>query len=234
MIQSSNGTFAVQARNSIPVLGFPPGSPFEGFANSRLPVRVCEKGSWICTQGDVLDCLYIVQEGTVLLSRLSARGQETILEFVKPGDFFGEVQLLTGSIARFNALALQQTVLLVLRSSEFKALLEEPNACRALMGVMARRCEDAWTQIEALGSGPVEERLRVILSWLCAKMGVKTYAGIRISVTQSQLAQMVGTTRESLNRQIGVLKSQGILRISDESRRGSLTILRPDRLSALS
>lgn len=225
---------AERTGQSIPVARFPVGSPFEGLENRMMPVKVFRKGAWICTQGDMLDCLYIVQEGTVLLSRLSAHGQETIIGFMKPGDFFGEVPLLTGNVARFNALALHSTVLLVVRSAEFKVLMQDPDACRTMVGVLAQRCEDAWTQIEALGGGPVEERLRMILSWLCRKMGVRTLEGIRLQVTQSQLAQMVGTTRESLNRQVGVLKDQGILQVSNRSRRASMLIIDPGKLPAMS
>lgn len=227
MIEISNSAVSVPPQKSISVLRFSQGSPFEALASSRLPVRMCRKGTLICTQGDALNCLYIVQKGTVLLSRLSAHGHETIIEFIRPGDFFGEVPMLTGNIARFNALALQPTILLVVRSGEFKTLLENPEACKALIGVLARRCEDAWTQIEALGGGLLEERLRVILSWLCSKMGVRTVEGIQINVTQSQLAQMVGATRESLNRQISVLKNQGIIGIVGGSRRACVLVRAP-------
>ncbi len=233
-MDSANAVAATRTSQSISVARFPPGSPFECLSNSRIPVRVCRKGAWICTQGDVLECLYIVQQGMVLLSRLSANGQETVLGFIKPGDFFGEVPLLTGTTARFNALAIQPTVLLEVRSAEFMALLEDSEACQAFVRVLAHRCSDAWTQIEALGCGPIEERLRVILSWLCLKVGVKTHEGIRVNVTQSQLAQMVGTTRESLNRQVGVLKNEGILQVPRESRRSSLLVLSLERLSQTS
>jgi len=116
MLELSSGAVSVPPLQNISLFKFPHGSPFESLAGSRLPVRMCRKGTLICTQGDVVNCLYIVQKGTVLLSRLSAHGHETIIEFIRPGDFFGEVPMLTGNIARFNATALQPTVLLIVRS----------------------------------------------------------------------------------------------------------------------
>ncbi len=216
---------------SVSVARFSSGSPFQGLADRCLPVRICKKGAWVFTQGDALDSLFIVQDGAVLLTRLSACGRETVLGFAGPGEFFGDVALLNGSIAHFNALALQKTVLLVVRKSEFRSLLEDPSACRALIEVLAKRCNDAWAQIEALGSGFLGEKIHVMLSWLSKRIGVKTPHGIEIRMNQSQLAQMVGATRESLNRQLSALKNEGVLKVERKSRRTSLLILAPERLS---
>ena len=222
---------AMDARPKISVARFFAGSPFQGLADRCLPVRICKKGSWIFTQGDVLDGLYIVQEGKILLTRLSASGRETVLGFAGPGEFFGDVPLLDGNIAPFNARALQSTVLLIVRKSEFKALLDDPASCRALVEVLARRCNDAWAQIEALGSGLLGEKIRAILLWLSKRVGVRTDEGVEIRMSQSQLAKMVGCSRESLNRQLSVFKSQGLIRVKGKYPQTSLLILAPERLA---
>ena len=103
-------------------------------------------------------------------------------------------------------------------------------SCRAFTEVLAGRCDDAWTQIETLGSGFVNERIRSMLFWLTRKIGVWTPAGIEVKVTQSQLAQMIGSTRESLNRQIKLLKKEGVLSVSQ---RATLLILDPNKLTAV-
>jgi CRP/FNR family transcriptional regulator len=220
---------ALEARPKISVARFFTGSPFQGLADRNLPMRICKKGSWIFTQGDVLDGLYIVQEGKVLLTRLSASGRETVLGFAGPGEFFGDVPLLDGNIAPFNARALQSTVLLVVRKLEFKALLDDPASCRAMVDVLARRCNDAWAQIEALGSGLLGEKIRAILLWLSKRNGVQTDEGVEIRMSQSQLAQMVGASRESLNRQISILKSEGAIKVSRKHRRVSMLVVAPEK-----
>src|SRR5512136_3446319 len=100
--------FATDLPPSVSVARFSSGSPFQGLADRCLPVKICKKGTGIFTQGDVLENLYIVQEGAVLLTRLSASGKETVLGFTGPGEYFGDVPLLNGNIAHFNALALQR------------------------------------------------------------------------------------------------------------------------------
>jgi CRP-like cAMP-binding protein len=232
-MSSAKPAYATDLAPNVSVARFSSGSPFQGLADRCLPVKIFKKGTWIFTQGDTLDNLYIVQEGAVLLTRLSASGRETVLGFTGPGEFFGDVPLLNGNVAHFNALALQKTVLLVIRKSEFKLLLDDPGACRALVEVLAGRCNDAWAQIEALGSGFLGEKVHVMLSWLSKRIGVKTPEGIEIRMNQSQLAQMVGATRESLNRQISALKNEGILKVERKCRRTSLLILAPEKLSPI-
>jgi CRP/FNR family transcriptional regulator len=164
---------------------------------------------------------------------LSASGKETILGFIGPGEFFGEVALLSGNVAPFNALALQRTALLVLRKAEFYALLKDPGTCRSMISVMSSRCNDAWAQIEALGSGFLEEKLRVMLSWLGSRLGVRTSKGIEIRMNQRQLAQMVGVSRESLNRQLSTLKEEGVIEVCREQRPCSILITAPGKLTPM-
>jgi len=222
--------FVIAARTGVlPARSCP--IPFLSLADRCLPVKTCKKGEWVLTQGDTLDGLYIVQEGRIMLTRLSCSGRETIIEFVGPGEFFGEVPLLNGGIAPYNAMALQPTVFLVVRKHEFKQLLDDPEACRALIDVLARRCSDAWTQIEVMGNSLLEEKVRIMLEWLVHRMGVPTSEGIQLRVSQSQLAKMIGCSRESLNRQLSVFKSQGLIRVRGKYPQTSLLVLAPERLS---
>ncbi len=220
----------IAARASVLAARSCPG-PFLSLADRCLPVKTCKKGEWVLTQGDTLDGLYIVQEGRIMLTRLSCSGRETIIEFVGPGEFFGDVPLLNGGSAPFNALALQTTVLLVVRKSEFRQLLDDPVACRSLIDVLVRRCNDAWTQIEVLGNSLLEEKVRIMLDWLIHKVGVQTPEGVQIRMSQSQLAKMVGCSRESLNRQLSVFKSEGLIKIKGKYPQTSLIVLAPERLS---
>ncbi len=220
----------IAARSGVLAARSCPG-PFLGLVDRCLPVKTCKKGEWILTQGDALDGLYIVQEGRVMLTRLSCSGRETIIEFVGPGEFFGDVPLLNGGLAPFNALAVQSTVLLVVRKGEFRELLDDSVACRSLIDVLVRRCNDAWTQIEVLGNSLLEEKVRIMLEWLTRRIGVQTSEGIQIRMSQSQLAKMVGCSRESLNRQLSIFKSQGLIRVKGKYPQTSLLVLAPERLS---
>jgi len=209
-------------------------SPLEGAAQKPFPVRVCEKGEWICIQGNREESLYVVREGKVILSRLSADGTETVLGVLGTGEHFGDVSLLTGGTAHFNALAVKRTELLVIRKPDYRELLENPEACKFLMTGLATRCHDAWAQIEALGSTQVRDKVRVLLSWLVARVGIRTRDGVVVNLNQTQLAQMIGTTRETLNRALKNLKNEGVL-IVDRRRgkRDGLIILAPELLGGV-
>lgn len=219
-------TLPAGTARSAPPVPFGPGSPFAGLFGRPVPVKSFLPGTWITTQGESTDCLYVVQEGCVMLTRLSAHGRETTLGFARPGDFFGEIALLDGADAPYNALAVERTVLLTVRADQLKWLLNDPVACRALLEVLARRCREAWTHIEVLGEGSLKDKTRRMLSQLCSKIGVRTTEGIEIRMKQSDLARMLGASRESLNRQLRLLKDEGILRVRTRNRRTTL-ILRP-------
>ncbi len=195
-----------------------------------LPVKVFSRDEIICSQGEDLGGLYVVKQGGVLLTRLSADGRETLLSVLGPGDFFGEAALVSGFRANFNAYALCRTSLLIITNQRIQHLVADPRVSLKIMEVLVRRCEDAWMQIEAMGCTHVEDKVRAVLHWLARRSGVSTSHGIRIDLNQSQLAQMIGCARESLNRQLSSLKRRGLLAIRGRRRHEALYVLRLDEL----
>lgn len=203
---------------------------FELLAHRCLPVKVCPRGTWVMTQGDRVDHLYLVQEGRVMLTRLSHSGREAVLDFVGAGQFFGEVALLNGGEASLNALTLERTVLTVVRGSDFASVLRDPDAAHSLLRILAGRCHAAWEQVEIMGCSGLAERLETVILKLCHQCGVRTRDGVEIPINQSQLAGMVGVTRESLNRQMRKLRKAGIVRVKKVSDRTFLVVLAPEKL----
>jgi CRP-like cAMP-binding protein len=160
----------------------------------------------------------------VILTRLSAQGRETTLGFARPGDFFGEIALLDGSEMPYSALAVERTVLLVVRADQLRWLLTDASVCRLLLEVLAGRCREAWTHIEVLGEGSLREKTRRMLLQLCTKIGVRTPEGVEVRMRQNDLARMLGASRESLNRQLRLLKDEGILSVRTCKRRTTLIV----------
>lgn len=182
------------------------------------------------TQGDHMEFLYVVQEGRVMLTRMSPSGREAVLDFVGAGDFFGEVALLNGGEAPYNALALERVVLMVIRRADFASVLEDPEAAQALLRVLAGRCHAAWEQVEIMGCSSLAERLDTVILRLCRQIGSPTAEGIEIPINQSQLAGMLGVTRESLNRQMRKLRRASVVRVKKASDRTFLLVIAPDKL----
>jgi CRP/FNR family cyclic AMP-dependent transcriptional regulator len=190
-----------------------------------------KRSKTICNQGAKLSSLYLIKEGEVMLTRLSPDGRETLISILGPGDFFGESSLLCGMPVTFTASTTRRSVLMLLPERKFKLMLEEPQTCRILLEAIARRCDDAWTQMEVLGCTHVRDKVRSGLLWLSERIGVETQEGVRIDVNQTQLARMVGCARETLSREVSELRRLRAIDVRQSNGRKSLFVVDPEGLS---
>lgn len=200
------------------------------FGKSCFKVRA-KRNSFICCQGTKPASLYLVCEGEILLTRINPDGHETLLSVAGPGDFFGESALLGGTKISFSAMATRRSVVSLLPERRFRLLLEDPLACRWLLETIARRCDDAWTQMEVIGCAHVRDKVRSGLLWLSGRFGVKTENGIRIDLNQTRLARMVGCARETLSRELQKLKSVKAVDVQYKDGRKAFYVVNPDELS---
>jgi CRP/FNR family transcriptional regulator, cyclic AMP receptor protein len=192
-----------------------------GATCAQLKVK---RNTLILNQGAKLSCLYLIKSGEILLTRLSSDGRETLISIMGPGDFFGEGALLSGAPATFSAHTTRRSVLLQLPQRKFKLMLEDPMVCRKLLEAIARRCDDAWTQMEVLGCIHVKDKVRSGLLWLSDRFGVETGEGVRIDLNQTQLARMVGCARETLSREVSVLRRSHAVDVRQNNGRKSLYV----------
>ena len=193
--------------------------------------RKAKRNTVICCQGTRLSCIYMIKKGEVLLTRLSPDGREVLLSILGPGEFFGESSLLSGTNVTFSATTTKRSELLQLPERKFKLLLEDPQACRILLQTIAKRCIDAWTQMEVLGCTHVRDKVRSGLIWLSGRIGVETQEGVRIDLNQTQLARMVGCARETLSREVSELRRSHAIEVRDSNGRKSLFVVNPEGLS---
>jgi CRP/FNR family transcriptional regulator, cyclic AMP receptor protein len=190
------------------------------------PLKV-KRNTVICNQGAKLSYLYLIKQGEVMLTRLSPDGRETLISILGPGEFFGESALLSGTAITFSANATRRSMLLQFPERKFKLLLEDPQVCRILLGAIANRCNDAWSQMEVMGCTHVKDKVRSGLLWLSSRIGVETREGVRIDVNQTQLARMVGCARETLSREVSELKRQRAIDVRQINGRKSLYVVNP-------
>jgi CRP/FNR family transcriptional regulator len=184
------------------------------------------KNALICAQGTNISCLYLIQEGEVVLTRASATdGRETLISVLGPGEFFGEGALLSGSTIAFSAKAIRKSALMQLPERKFRLLLEESELCRMLLESMARRCDDAWMQVEVLGCNHIRDKVCAGLLWLSNSIGVATHEGIRINLNQTQMARMVGCARETLSREISELRRLGVIDVHSNNGRKAFFVI---------
>ena len=196
---------------------------------ASLRRRRYARGEAIFLQGDPGTSLCLIETGRVKLGFTSPEGREVLLDLLGPGDVFGELALLDGEPRSADAVAVEPTQLLLLRRDEFVRFLEErPRLAVELLAVLSRRLRRDAQLVQDAAFLDVPARLARILLRLAEAEGEATEEGLVIQarLTQSDLAGLVGTTRETLNKWLGFYEEQGLIRWD----KGQITVCRPEGL----
>jgi len=172
-------------------------------------------------QGDPGDSLFIVTSGAVKIMLPSEEGDEAILATVRPGAFFGELALLDGAPRSATAVALEPTETLVLPRERFRMLIDtEPATRDALLAALAGELRRLTDHVEELHFLDIAGRLAARLARLADEQGTTAPDGsVRIEgpLSQGELAAMVGSTRQSVNRFLGDLVDDGLVRVERDA-----------------
>lgn len=180
-----------------------------GGVTRRLP-----HGEVIIRQGDAADSLYLVLFGAVRLSSVTASGRELVAGILGPGELFGECALLGGP-SPVRAEAIAPTTLLALPIASLRWVFErQPSTAEQLLRMIASRLHRTSAALEQALVADVRTRVTGRLRELADDHGVPDRRGVRLGVplTQEELARMVGASRESVNRIVGSLSAEGLVR----------------------
>lgn len=187
----------------------------------KMRARRFRRGEVIFHVGDPGDALFIVTSGGVKITLPSETGDEAILATLRPGDFFGELALLDGAPRSATAVALEPTETLVLPRDRFRELIDAEPAIRdALLAALAQELRRLTLHVEELHFLDITGRLAARLTRLAQEHGkVRDDGAIRLDapLTQSDLAAMVGCTRQSVNKLLGLFVDDGLIRLERES-----------------
>jgi len=192
----------------VPLFSQLPGVALDQLAAQLQPRRYA-RGDAIFYRGDPGTSLYIVQEGRVKLGLTSAEGREAILDLIGPGEVFGELALLDGEPRSADAITTEPSRLLLLHRDEFvRFLLERPQLAIDLLGILSRRLRRGAELLQDAAFQDVPTRLaRMILR--LAKPSPEGTQAATPRLTQTDLAGLVGTTRETLNKWLGSARIRG-------------------------
>lgn len=209
---------------------------FAGFSKEEidtlagfLRLRRHPKGSIVFHKGDPGTTLYIVQSGEVKLTLSSAGGNEIILALVGSGGFFGELALLDGEARSANAVARIACELLALEREHLLRFLEQrPRAAASLLAALSRRLRRTTELVHEAAFLDVPARLASVLLQLTEARSQPGPDGIVRSprLTQGELAELIGATRVSINKWLGIYEREGLIRCH----KGLVTVLRPEEL----
>jgi len=162
--------------------------------------------------------LYVVMEGRVKIFGSSSQGRSKTFAYLEPGDFFGEMSLIDEEARSASASALEDSVLIMLKSEDFRKLvLSRPSIALTMLHTLSSRLRRANREIEALSFNNVLGRIAQILLDLGERYGKKTDEGIRIDMPLShkELAEMAGTAREVISRVISRFRRIGCVSFFD-------------------
>lgn len=170
------------------------------------------KNSVILFEDDPGDALYVVITGQVKVVLIGEDGREVILSVLQEGQFFGEMALIDDEPRSAHVIAMTEANLLVLRREDFQRRLQEaPTIALGLLGEMSRRMRKADDKIGGLVLLDVNGRVARLLLQMADENDGKT---ITRRVTHHTLAQMIGSSRETVSRTIRDLADRGFVEVS--------------------
>ena len=182
----------------------------------RLRRRAFAKGMIIFHKDSPGQTLYVIESGKVRIFILSQSGQEISVRIHGCGDVFGELSMLDGLPRSAGAVAIEHTEVFTLHRDDYLALLERsPRIALGIITTLSGRVRYATRYAESLAFLDVFGRLADRLLELADCYGVNRDEGteINLRLTQTELASLVGTTRESVNKVLGTFRDQGLIRL---------------------
>jgi CRP/FNR family transcriptional regulator, cyclic AMP receptor protein len=189
-------------------------------------------GSEIFAKGSPGTSLMAVLKGTVRISSPSETGREITLNLIHSGEIFGEIALLDGRDRTADAIAMSDCELLVLNRRDFMPFLQRrPEVCIKVIELLCQRLRQTSGQVEELSFWHLESRLAKALLRLAQEhdKSPATNGSINLRITQRELGNMVGGSREHVNKQLQAWQKSGVIEIG----KGEIIIHDADALAEL-
>jgi CRP/FNR family transcriptional regulator, cyclic AMP receptor protein len=194
--------------------------------STYLRRRSIPKGTVIFRKGDPGLGLVGVLAGAVKISIASADGRVIALNIIGEGEVFGEIALLDGRPRTADATAMSDCELMTIERREFIPFLQsQPNVTLKLMEILCSRLRNASKQAHEMAFLNLSTRLAKTLIRLAAKAEDSDRGG-KVTITQREISQIVGRSRESTNKRLRAWQKKGWIRLQ----RGSVTVLKPEKL----
>jgi CRP/FNR family transcriptional regulator, cyclic AMP receptor protein len=190
--------------------------------------KTVAKGTTIFSKGETGSSLFAVLEGQVKVVSFSAQGKNAVFNILGPGDIFGEIALLDGGERTADVTTISDCKLLVIERRDFLPLVHSrPDVAQRLIEVLCMRLRNTSRQVEEVMFLELPAKLANTLLRLNA--AALADGKNKIALTQSEIAQVIGASRESTNKQLREWEERKWLRLE----RGGLVILSPEKLTRI-
>ena len=200
---------------------------FSSFTDDELaPIAECltterfAKNRMIVQQGDPGDAMYVILVGRIKVGLFSEGGREVILAHLEPGDFFGEMAIIAEQPRSASIVAVEDTTLLRLTRADFvRQVHRNPNVALNLLKQIAGRLATADEKIGDLALVDVQGRVARFLVRLAKERGEEGPDGVMIQdrPTHQEIANIVGTARETVSRAVSDMVRQKAIRIEGKT-----------------
>lgn len=203
--------------NKIPLFNSLSDSDLENLSES-IRLQSLKKGQTLFRKGDEGSSLYIIKQGTIKIVLPSRLGDEVIVTMFSEGDFFGEMALFDGKPRSADALAMEPSKIYVLNRNDFLIFLQSNiNAMKSILSQLTNRLRNTDDFLESTCFLSVSARLAKKLLELAESYGQndgdKVY--IDLSLTQKEIGDMIGSTRESINKELKILRDKGLITMQE-------------------
>ena len=209
---------AVERLRACPLFA-PCSGPVLAEVGRTLRHRHFRRGEIVFHQGDPGDALHIITAGSVKIVLPSAEGDEAIIATLRTGDFFGELALLDGEPRSATATAIEPTETMMLPRDVFRELLEQhPSLRDALFSAVTGELRRLTAHVGELHFLDLAGRLAARLGQLARQSSPSGKGPISLDwhYTQTDLAAMIGGTRQSVNRLLAELQDEGLVTIEHD------------------
>lgn len=178
--------------------------------------KTYKKNDVILLEDEVGSALFVIASGKVKVSRTSTDGREVILTILSDSDFFGEMAILDGQTRSATVTATEDSELFLIQRTEFLGLLREyPEISISLLQELTQRLRSADVKIKALSLKDAEGKVATVILQLADDIGKIRQGKVEIEKLplQQDLANMAGTSRETISRTIHSFAKKGLVEI---------------------
>ena len=198
---------------NVPIFADLSSSDLEKISNKMI-LRNYNKGQVILLEESKGETFFVIKTGEVKVTKLSDDGREVILAILGESEFFGEMSLLDGEGRSANIVANEDSTALTLSRNDFLSCLESyPKIAISLLKELAVRLRKSDKHIESLSLSDSEHRIGITIARLAEEIGTikKGVVSIKKLPFQQDIANMAGTSRETVSRTIKLFEDKKIL-----------------------
>lgn len=191
--------------------------------------KVFKKGEYIFFEEEKGEKFYVIKNGQVKLTKMIQNGDEQILNIFSDNDIIAEIIAFDKGNYPASAVTMKETTLIVFEQSDFEGLiLEHPSIGVKLLQELSGRLRRAQQNVRDLALKDSSAKVAGLLLFLAKKYGEDKKGKIilDLSLTQKEMANMIGSSRETVSRVLGKLENDGLIKTS----RKKITIYEPDKI----